>query len=143
MERSQERSVQQLFPGSLTRISSGVKKGWGQSAELMWLLYKALSYCKQVLGQVLLLRAALQGFIFQSALVSGIAFAQVPHLALGLIKNLIRFSYAHLLSVSRSLWRVSLPSTVPTVPLSLVSPNIRNQTVHAILVSSSEQKILN
>ena len=40
------------------------------------------------------------------------------HLAL---LNLIRFSWAHFSSLSRSLWMASLPSSVLTAPLSLVS----------------------
>jgi len=37
------------------------------------------------------------------------------------VLNLIRFTQAHLSNLLRPLWMASLPSTVPTTPLSLVS----------------------
>ena len=40
---------------------------------------------------------------------------------MGLVENIVRFSWAHISSLSRSLWMASLPSIVSTVPPSLVS----------------------
>ena len=69
--------------------------------------------------QVLLHRAAIKEFS-QCEHISGIAPTQVQHLALGFV-NFIRFTLTKFSSLSRSLWMASLPSVVPTVPLSLVS----------------------
>jgi len=63
---------------------------------------------------VLVCRAALKEFFSQSICIPKIANT----LHLGLL-NLIRFSWAHLLSLSGSFWMTSLPSVVSTVPLSL------------------------
>ena len=67
--------------------------------------------------QVLLHRAALNEFFTQFAFISGIFSTQGQHLAFGLL-NLIRFSCAHFLSLSKSLWMASLTFTVSTAPLS-------------------------
>ena len=61
------------------------------------------------------------------------------HLAL---LNFTRFTRAHLLRLSRSLWMASLPSSVSTIPHSLVSlANLLR--VHSISLSMSPTKMLN
>jgi len=55
--------------------------------------------------------------------------------------NLIRFTRAHLLSLSRSLWMASLPSAVSTTPLSFMS-SANLPRVHSFPLSVSLTKML-
>jgi len=93
--------------------------------------------------QVLLSRAALNPFIPQPVLISGVGPTQVWDLVLGLVLfNLTRFTQAHFLSLSRSLWMASHPSGTLTAPLSLVSSG-NLLRVHSISLSMPLMKILN
>ena len=71
-------------------------------------------------SEVLLHRAALNPFIPQPVLILGIAPTKMQDLHLALL-NLVRFTWAHFLSLSRSLWMASCPSAMSTTPLSLMS----------------------
>jgi len=76
--------------------------------------------------QVLLDRATLNTFISQSVLLQEVSPTQMRTLYLGLLK-LMRFTQAHFLSFSRSLWMASHPSGLSTAPLSLVKMLIKSQ----------------
>jgi len=69
--------------------------------------------------QVLLGRAALNPSIPQPVLIPGVALTQVQDLHLALL-NLMRFTQAHLSSLSRFLWMTCHPSGMSATPFSLV-----------------------
>jgi len=58
------------------------------------------------------------------------------------LPNFMRLAWAHFSSLSRSLWMASLPSSVSTAPLSLVS-SANLLRVHSIPLSVSPTKMLN
>ena len=78
---------------------------------------------------------------FQLALVVKVASTQVQDLAFGFMLNIMRFTWTHCLSLSRSLWLTSHPSGLSTAPHSLVSP-ANLLTMHSIHLSISPLKIL-
>jgi len=88
-----------------------------------------------------LLRAALNPFIRQPVSIVGIAPTVVQYPALALL-NLMRFTWAHFSSLSRSLWMAFHPSGVSTAPFSLVS-SANLLRVHSLLLSMSLMKLLN
>ncbi|KAK4807231.1 LOW QUALITY PROTEIN: hypothetical protein QYF61_024351 [Mycteria americana] len=88
--------------------------------------------------QVLLHRAALNPFIPQPVLILGIAPTQGQDPDLALL-NLMKFTWAHFSSLSRSLWMASLLSSISTAPLSLVS-SANLLRVHSIPLSMSLMK---
>ena len=71
-------------------------------------------------SQVLLLRGALHLFSAQPRFVLGVARPMYRTLHLTFL-NFMRFTWAHLSSLSRSLWMASLPCSILFTPHSLVS----------------------
>lgn len=90
---------------------------------------------------VLLLRDALNLFSAQPVFVFGLPQPRCRTLHLPLL-NLMRFTQAHLSSLSRSIWMESLPSIASTAPHCLVSSE-NLLRVHSIPLSKSPTKMLN
>ena len=89
--------------------------------------------------QVFLIRAALNPFIRQPLLI-GLPRPMCRTLRMALLN--MRFTWAHISSLSRSLWMKSCPSGVSAVPLRLVS-YADLLKVHLVLLSMWLMKILN
>lgn len=107
----------------------------------IWLAFQAHCQLIHQYLQVLLSRDTLNPLIVQLIFVPGISPTQVQDLSFGLVE-IMRLSWAHLSSLTRSLWMAFLPCILSTSLLTLVSfSNLLR--VHATPLSMSEEKMLN